>query len=78
MSESRRMFSPQRRDVILQGSIDGVFSVVDALAKHRIAGPLSLQKALAFARQYGAPSIFQQSVDGRGRLLGDPSRLETS
>jgi hypothetical protein len=69
------MFSPTIGDVILRGSIDGAFTVLDAIKRDRVAGPLPLQEAVAYARQHGAPNIFQQSVDGRGRILGDPSRL---
>jgi hypothetical protein len=69
------MLTAQLRDVILRGSIDGAFNVLDAVNRTRVAGPLPFVKALAFARQSGAQHIYQQAVDERGRILGDPSRL---
>ena len=70
------MFSPARGDVVLRGLIGGAFVVMDAMTNHRVAGPLPLQEAADFARQLGALNIFQQPVDGRGRLLSDPLRLQ--
>ena len=63
------------RDVILRGSIDGNFHVVDAISRAPIVGPLPLTAALAYARELGA-RIFQQAVDLRGRAMGEPVRLE--
>jgi hypothetical protein len=74
--ETLGMLSPTRGDVILRGSIGGAFLVLDAITKHRVAGPLPLQEAVGFARQLGARNIFQQPVDGRGRFLADPLHLE--
>ena len=70
------MFSPQKGDVILQSSFAGAFVVLDALSMRRVTGPLPLQEAVGVARRLGAPNIFQQAVDGRGRLLFDPQLLE--
>jgi len=70
------MFSPTKGDVILRGLIGGSFLVMDAMTMQRVAGPLSLQEATGFARQLGVRNIFQQPVDGRGRLLADPLRVE--
>lgn len=69
------MFSPTFGDLILRGSIDGAYNVLDAIKRDRVAGPLPLQEAVAYARQHGASNIFQQPVDGRGRILGDPLRV---
>jgi hypothetical protein len=69
------MFSPTTGDVILRGSIDGSFRVLDAIRKDRVAGPLQLKDAVAFVRRCGARHIFQQVVDERGRPMGDPWRL---
>ena len=69
------MFAPTIGDVILRASIDGSFLVVNAINAQRVAGPFSLQEALAFARDHGAGDIFQQGVDERGRITGDPARL---
>jgi hypothetical protein len=74
--DTRGMFSPTRGDVILRGSIGGAFLVMDAITMHRVTGPLPLQEAVGFARELGARTIFQQPVDGRGRILADPLRLE--
>jgi hypothetical protein len=70
------MFIATQGDVILRASIDGAFHVVDAATLSRVSGPLPLQAALAYAHQHGAPHIFQQAVDLRGRLMGDPVRFE--
>ena len=70
-----RVFTPLVGDVVLRGSIDGRFTVLDALTLGRIAGPFTLQTALTDARRYGARAIFQQRVDERGRNLADPARL---
>lgn len=66
------MFTAAPGDVILRASIDGAFSVVDATSLARVAGPLTLHDALTFARDRGAPHIFHQAVDKRGRRMGDP------
>jgi len=66
------VFTPVTGDVVLRGSIDGRFIVLDALTLGRIAGPFTLQNALTIARRYGARTIFQQRVDERGRNLADP------
>ena len=73
--DNRRMFTPTTGDVILRASMDGAFTVVDATSLARVAGPFPLQTALKFATDHGAPHIFQQVVDKRGRLLGDPLLL---
>ena len=69
------MFTAAPGDVILRASIDGAFMVIDATSFARVTGPLPLQSALAYARDHGAPHIFQQAVDKRGRLMGDPTRF---
>ena len=72
------MFTPKFGDVILRATIAGGFFVMDALNKHCVAGPLSLREAVAYAQAHGAPNIFQQPVDERGRIMGDPLRLAWS
>jgi hypothetical protein len=70
------MFTASAGDVILRASIDGSgFHVVDAMSQNRVAGPLPLTAAVAYAHQCGAAHIFQQNVDLRGRLMGDPVRF---
>ena len=71
------MFITSPGDVILRASIGGTFQVLDASSLARVAGPFSLQAALSYAQQRGSPHIFQQAVDQRGRLMGDPTRLQT-
>ena len=67
------VFVPAPGDVVLRGSMDGRFTVLDAIRLTRMAGPFSLVDALAFARQRGARHIYQQPVDERGRSLADPA-----
>ena len=63
-------------DVILRGDPLIGFHIIDALTEAPIAGPLpSLSAAIEAAWQHGAYAIWQQSVDNRGRALGDPMRL---
>jgi hypothetical protein len=69
------MFTAVPGDVILRASIDGAFHVLDATSLARVAGPLPLQVALAYAQQHGAAHVFQQAVDKRGRVMGDPVRF---
>ena len=72
------MFTAAPGDVILRASIDGAFHVLDASSLAPVAGPLPLVAALAYAHHRGAPHIFQQAVDKRGRLMGDPVRFGDS
>ena len=69
------MFTAAPGDVILRASIDGAFHVMDATSLARVAGPFPLRAALTYAHEHGAPHIFQQAVDTRGRVMGDPLRL---
>lgn len=69
------MFTAVPGDVILRASIDGSFHVLDAISFARVTGPLPLAAALAYAYALGAPHIFQQAVDRRGRPMGDPARF---
>ena len=71
------MFSPATGDVILRASLDGTFRVIDAIQQTRLAGPFPLRTALAYAHARGAPHIFQQAVDTRGRIFGEPVRVKT-
>ena len=75
LTDNRAMFTAAPGDVILRASIDGNFHVLDASSMARVAGPLPLVAALAYAHDHGAPRIFQQAADGRGRSMGDPARL---
>lgn len=63
-------------DVVLRGDTVTGFHIVDAITEAHIAGPLpSLSAAIEAARQHGAHAVWQQSVDNRGRALGDSMRL---
>jgi hypothetical protein len=75
VGDSPRMSSPTIGDVILRGSIDGAFTVLEAKKGRRVAGPLAFHDAVTYARAHGARKIFQQVVDERGRIMGDPSRV---
>jgi hypothetical protein len=63
------------KDVILRGDASAGFHLYAADTDVHLAGPLlPLAAAVEVARQYGGV-IWQQSVDNRGRVLGDPLRL---
>ena len=65
---------PQLGDVLLRANSVGGFQIVDAVSgKVVIASLPTLEAAVEAARGRGA--IWQQSVDNRGRPLGDPYRL---
>ena len=69
------MFTAAPGDMILRATMDGSFHVLDATSLARVAGPLPLLTALAYAKDHDAPHIFQQAVDKRGRPMGDPARF---
>jgi hypothetical protein len=72
-----RQAGPQSGDVALRGDETSGVEIVDAVTQRRIAGRFrTVEAAVATARFYGAATIWQQSVDNRGRSLGDPYRLE--
>jgi len=66
---------PQDGDVFLRGDAMGGFHVLDAMSLEPIAGPIhSVEVAIEVARLHGG-AIWQQTVDNRGRPLGDPFPL---
>ncbi|HUE89509.1 MAG TPA: hypothetical protein VMO26_25820 [Vicinamibacterales bacterium] len=66
---------PRSGDVLLRGDSESGFAVLDAVTHDLIQGGMStLLEAVDVARARGAGSIWQQSVDNRGRPLGDPAR----
>jgi len=68
--------SPKLGDVLLRGTPDTGFVLVDAVTLQHVAGPLpSLPAAVEAAQRHGAPAIWQQAVDNRGRPLGELFRL---
>ena len=67
---------PTSSDVLLRGSTDGGFYLVDPTTETVIVkGLASIPAAIEAARSHGAAEIWQQHVDFRGRPLGDPFRL---
>ena len=69
---------PEAGDVILRATASSGFEVIDAITHRIVAGPLATaHAAIAAAMQYGARGIWQQSIDNRGRVLGDPYKLAT-
>jgi hypothetical protein len=68
---------PQSGDLVLRGDQTAGVEIVDAVTRKRIAGRFrTIEAAVATARFYGALSIWQESVDNRGRPLGQAYRLE--
>jgi len=66
---------PKDGDVFLRGDVIGGFHVLNAISLEHIAGPISsIEGAIEVARRHGG-AIWQQSLDNRGRPLGDPFRL---
>ena len=70
------MQGPVAGDVILRGSIEDGFELVDAVSERSLVrNLLSIAAAVEAARVRGAPQIWQQIVDRRGRPMGEPFRL---
>ena len=68
--------SPRAGDIMLRGSFDGGFELLDAeTMRHVSDGRHSISDAITFARQQGADAIWQLNADDRGRALGEPLRL---
>jgi hypothetical protein len=67
---------PKRGDLFLRGDVTVGFELIDALTSATIEHALpSVRAAIEAARRHGAGTIWQQTVDNRGRPLGDPFRL---
>ena len=71
------MPGPQTGDVLIRLLTgDNQFTVLDVMSGRSIAGPFDgFGSAVAHARTLTPRAIWQQSVDDRGRVLGDPIRL---
>ena len=70
------MQGPTAGDVILRGSMEDGFELIDAMSERSLVRRLgSIAEAVEVARERGAPQIWQQIVDKRGRPMGDPFRL---
>ena len=66
---------PQAGDVLLRGSDDTGFELVNPHTLDRVDGPfVSMFAAVEAARALGT-KVWQQSFDNRGRPLGDPFPL---
>ena len=66
---------PRQGDALLRGDAIQGFNVVDAISLQPIAGRIfSREAAMDVARLYGG-AVWHQTVDNRGRPLGDPIRL---
>ena len=67
---------PQRGDLLIRSVAPDRFELVDVVSGKFIDGPFEgLLAAVAAARLRNVRAIWQQSVDARGRSLGDPFRL---
>ena len=70
------MVTMQAGDIVIRGITESGFVLLDAESKTPIAGPFEyFATAVAAARARGPHAIWQQSVDHRGRLFGDPFPL---
>jgi hypothetical protein len=70
------MNGPKAGDVLLRGSIEEGFLVTDAVTGRIVHEAfLPLQEALRVAGWHQGVEVWQQSVDNRGRALGEPFRL---
>jgi hypothetical protein len=68
--------APRGEDVLLRGHGNSGFELVKAKTHEPIQTNIpTLEAAIEVARAHGAAVIWQQSVDNRGRALGDPVRL---
>jgi hypothetical protein len=68
--------APRGGDIVIRGTSESGFQLVDAVTGKYIAGPFQyFPVAIAAARARRPDTIWQQSVDHRGRLLGEPLPL---
>ena len=60
-------------DVVIRNTINEDFDLLDAQSHQHLAGPYhSFAAAVAVARSYTTGKVFQQILDNRGRVMGDP------
>jgi hypothetical protein len=71
------MVGPQLGDILIRGTTANGYTVLDAITFRPCAGsPLGdLHSAVALARSLTMGEVWQQSVDHRGRPVGEPLRL---
>jgi hypothetical protein len=68
--------TPHVGDVVIRALQDG-YAVFDAVTENVIGRQLaSLGEAIVLARSKGAADVWHQSIDERGRALGEPFRLD--
>jgi hypothetical protein len=71
-----RIDGPKRGDVFLRGDVVQGFHILEAITLQPIVGPVpTIEAAVEAARLHGAGTIWQQTLDLRGRPLGAPFRL---
>jgi hypothetical protein len=71
-----RTTAPEAGDLLLRGSFQRGFELLDAVTKQPIIdGMLSITRAIAVARARGARALWQMNIDQRGRPFGEPFRL---
>ena len=59
IADSPGVLATSTDEAVLWGSIDGSVYVVDATTMARVAGPFTLQDALAYVRAHGVALLFQ-------------------
>ena len=60
-------------DVVIRNTANENFELVDAHTFERVAGPYrSFEVAMAVARSYTTGNLFHQTLDNRGRVMGEP------
>jgi hypothetical protein len=70
------MTVPLSGDVLIRSVTPNRFELVDLVTHELVDGPFDdYRTALAAARLRNARGIWQQNVDERGRLLGEPFKL---
>jgi hypothetical protein len=62
-------------DLILRGDPEHGYELRDPATECLLAALPSLGQVIAIARWHGAPAVWQQFLDYRGRPLGPPQRL---
>jgi hypothetical protein len=75
------MAIPQSGDILIRSITDSSFELLEAVTLTHVAGPFpDIGAAVNAAQTRGSGIIWQQSVDYRGRPLGDayelPRRLD--
>ena len=60
-------------DVVIRNTMNEDFEIVDAESFEHLTGPYhSFAVAIAAARSYTTGQVFQQVLDHRGRVMGEP------